>query len=103
MKGKRKAKASKWDMKFQFETEAQRSMFSRSEKASNRFLDAALQLGSAHEPLGRLAGAPSNPHSKSPDLPALLLSVINIVCEAGQLLEQNGSEQTGQGGRGTRQ
>jgi myo-inositol-1(or 4)-monophosphatase len=64
MKGKRKAKTSKWAMKFQFETEARRSMFARSEKASNRFLDAALHLGSVHEPLGRLAGALSTPTQK---------------------------------------
>ncbi|MEB2514109.1 hypothetical protein SOP85_01450 [Pseudomonas sp. YuFO20] len=84
MKGKRKAKTSKWAMKLQFEKDAQQSMSARSEKASNRFLDAALYLGSTHEPLGRLAGARNNPHSKSADLPALLSSVINIVCQAGQ-------------------
>ena len=84
MKGKRKAKTSKWAMRFQFKTEAQRSISARSEKASNRFLDAALHLGSAHEPLGRLAGASFEHHTKSPELPELLTSVINIVCKAGQ-------------------
>ncbi|MNP01067.1 Inositol-1-monophosphatase [compost metagenome] len=100
MKGKRKAKTSKWALKFQFKTEAQRSMFSRSDKASNRFLDAALHLGSAHEPLGRLAGAPANPHSKSPNLPALLSSVINIVCKAGQLLVTEWQREDGPRGQG---
>ncbi|MGT7193934.1 inositol monophosphatase family protein [Escherichia coli] len=100
MKGKRKAKTSKWAMKFQFETEAQRSMSARSEKASNRFLDAALHLGSTHEPIGRLAGASFEPHSKSADLPALLFSVINRVCQAGQLLVTEWQRADGPRGQG---
>lgn len=86
MKGRRKAKTTKWAMKLQFETEAQRLMTSRSEKASNRFLDVALQLGSSSESIGRIAGAPGSPQSKQLDLPTLLSLVIDAVCQAGQLL-----------------
>jgi myo-inositol-1(or 4)-monophosphatase len=87
-------------MKFQFETEAQRLMCARSDKASNRFLDVALHLGSAGEPLGRLAGAPGNPQSKSPDLRKLLSSVINTVCQAGQLLVTEWQRADGPRGQG---
>lgn len=86
MKGRRKAKTTKWAMKFQFETKAQRLMTSRSEKASNRFLDVALQLGSSSEPIGRIAGAQGSPQLKQLDLPALLSHVIDAVCQAGQIL-----------------
>jgi len=49
--GRRKAKTTKWAMKFEFETEALRLLVSRSEKASNRFLHIALQLGFSCKPL----------------------------------------------------
>jgi len=55
MKGKRKAKTSKWLMKAQIELEAQRLLAGRTDAAS-RFLNAALQAGQEHEPTGRLAG-----------------------------------------------
>ncbi|MHC8366930.1 hypothetical protein ACYZT9_14045 [Pseudomonas sp. ZT5P21] len=83
-------------MKLQFETEAHRLMVTRSAKASNRFLNVALQLGSSSEPTGRLAGASSKPQSQNLDLPALLSLVIEVVCQAGQLLgaemDQEGRE-----------
>jgi myo-inositol-1(or 4)-monophosphatase len=52
MKGRRKAKTTKWAMKLEFETESRQLMATRSEKASNRFLDVAFQLGFSREPLG---------------------------------------------------
>ncbi len=55
MKGRRKAKTSKWSMKAQFELEAQCLLASRTE-ATSRFLNTALQAGPEHEPTGRLAG-----------------------------------------------
>jgi myo-inositol-1(or 4)-monophosphatase len=100
MKGKRKDKTTKWAMKLQFETEARRFISARSEKASNRFLDVALHLGSAHEPLGRLAGMPATPHPKSPNLPVLLSSVIDIVRKAGQLLQIEWQRAEGPRGQG---
>jgi hypothetical protein len=60
MKGKRKANTIKWLLKKQFEAEAQYLMANRSQKASNRFLDAALILGIELEPAGRLAGLPKS-------------------------------------------
>jgi hypothetical protein len=56
MKGRRKVKTSKWFLKAQFEAEAQRMMANRSNEAAHRFLNAALQFGIEHEPIGRLAG-----------------------------------------------
>lgn len=56
MKGRRKVKTAKWFLKTQFEAEAQRMMADRSSEAAHRFLDAALQFGIEHEPIGRLAG-----------------------------------------------
>ncbi|WP_421136534.1 inositol monophosphatase family protein [Pseudomonas sp. NFX15] len=87
-------------MKFQFETEAQRLMTARSEKATNRFLDVALQLGSSHEPIVRLAGASGNSQPRNPDLPALLSLVINVVCKAGQLLVTEWERAEGPRGQG---
>lgn len=55
MKGKRKAKPSKWPMKARFELEAQCLLASRTD-ASHRFLNTALQSGPECEPIGRLAG-----------------------------------------------
>jgi myo-inositol-1(or 4)-monophosphatase len=75
-------------------------MIKRSEKASNRFLDVALQSDSSHEPLGRLAGEPGKPQSKNPNLPALLSLVINVVCQAGQLLVAEWERAEGPRGQG---
>ncbi|MBD9606149.1 MULTISPECIES: hypothetical protein [Pseudomonas] len=55
MKGKRKVKTTKWLLKGRYIYEAELLMNNRSQKA-HRFLDAALQLGAALEPIGRLAG-----------------------------------------------
>ncbi len=78
-------------------------MTSRSEKASNRFLDVALQLGSSSEPIGRIAGASGSPALKQLDLPALLSLVIDAVCQAGQLLVAEWERVEGQEGTVTRQ
>lgn len=56
MKGKRKAKTTKWLMKGQFEIEARLILRKRSRGASNHFLDAAAMFGVEHEPVGLLAG-----------------------------------------------
>ena len=56
MKGRHKVKTSKWFLKAQFETEAQRMIANRSNRAAHRFLDAASQLGTKHEPAGRFTG-----------------------------------------------
>lgn len=56
MKGKRKAKTTKWLMKRQFEIEARLVPGKRSHDASNRFLDASATFGVEHEPVGLLAG-----------------------------------------------
>lgn len=100
MKGRRKAKTTKWAMKFQFEAEAQRLMTARAENASNRFLNVALQVGSSHEPIGRLAGALGESQSKSPDLPVLLSLVISVVCQAGQLIVSEWKRVEGPRGQG---
>lgn len=100
MKGKRKTKTTKWTMKFQFETEAHRSMISRSRKASNRFLDVALQVDAYCEPTGRIAGVLGRPQSKPPDLPALLPLVIEAVCQSGRLLAAEWERVEGPRGHG---
>ncbi|WLH29938.1 hypothetical protein [Pseudomonas canadensis] len=56
MKGKRKAKTTKWLMKGQFEIEARLVLQKRSHNASNRFLDTSAMFGVEHEPVGVLAG-----------------------------------------------
>jgi hypothetical protein len=56
MKGKRKAKTTKWLMKGQFEIEARLMLRERSRNASNHFLDASATFGVEHEPVGLLAG-----------------------------------------------
>lgn len=56
MKGRRKVKTSKWFLNAQFEAEAQRLMKNKPYETASRFLDAALQFGIEHEPIGRLAG-----------------------------------------------
>lgn len=56
MKGKRKAKTTKWLMKGQSEIEARLMLRGRSRNASNHFLDAAATFGVDHEPVGSLAG-----------------------------------------------
>lgn len=56
MKGKRKAKTTKWLMKGEFEREASLMLRKRSRDASNHFLDAAAMLGVEHEPVGLLTG-----------------------------------------------
>jgi hypothetical protein len=55
MKGKRKVKTAKWFLKGHYIYEAELLMNNRSQKA-HRFLDAALQVGAALEPIGKLAG-----------------------------------------------
>jgi hypothetical protein len=55
MKGRRKVKTRKWQMKAEIEAEAQSRLRSTGAKSS-RFLDVALQNGREEEPLGRLAG-----------------------------------------------
>ncbi|WP_158242093.1 hypothetical protein [Pseudomonas sp. QC2] len=56
MKGRHKVTTSKWFLKAKLEADAQRMMATRPNEAANRFLDAALQFGIEHEPIGRLAG-----------------------------------------------
>lgn len=55
MKGRRKLKTNKWQLKAKFETEARKLLGSRSFNQS-RFLNIALQKGKEMEPVGRLAG-----------------------------------------------
>jgi len=67
MKGRRKVKTCKWLLNAQFVVEAQHMSARRSKKAANRFLDAALQFGAEHEPIGRLAGGSSSPRKPVQD------------------------------------
>jgi myo-inositol-1(or 4)-monophosphatase len=62
MKGKRKAKTTKWLLKGQFEAEARHILANRSRNASHRFLNVAFTFGVEHEPVGLLAGSPLVPH-----------------------------------------
>lgn len=55
MKGRRKLKTHKWQLKAEFEAEARLLVGTKSINRS-RFLDAALQKGREFEPVGRLAG-----------------------------------------------
>lgn len=56
MKGKRKAKTTKWLMKGKFEIEARLMLQKRSHNASHHFLYASATFGIEHEPVGLLAG-----------------------------------------------
>lgn len=56
MKGKRKAKTTKWLIAEQYRIEASVLLSNRSAKAS-RFLDVALSIGQDHETCGLLAGS----------------------------------------------
>lgn len=55
MKGKRKAKTTKWSLGEQYRVEAYGLLSKRSSKAS-RFLDVSLSVGADAEPCGMLAG-----------------------------------------------
>lgn len=55
MKGRRKLRTHKWQMKAAFEAEA-RELVARRSANKTRFLDAAHQKGRELEPIGWLAG-----------------------------------------------
>lgn len=57
MKGRRKAKTAKWQMKESFEVEARLILEGRSHWSSSRFLDRLPLLESEREPAGLLAGS----------------------------------------------
>jgi hypothetical protein len=58
MKGRRKLRTDKWQLRAKFETEARLLGATRSGNQS-RFLDRALEKGREFEPIGRLAGPPA--------------------------------------------
>jgi hypothetical protein len=58
MKGRRKFKTQKWELKAKFETDARLLSDTKSRKPS-RFLDRALKQGREFEPIGLLAGPPA--------------------------------------------
>lgn len=55
MKGRRKAKTLKWQMKAVFEAEARAKLLTRSAKQA-RFLELSVGSGKMLEPIGLLAG-----------------------------------------------
>lgn len=56
MKGRRKIKTQKWQVKSAVETKARKLLRSRSEK-QGVLLDIAVQIGKELEPVGRLTGS----------------------------------------------
>jgi len=62
MKGKRKAKTTKWGLEQQLRTEAQCLLAGRSLRTQQRFLVAASTFDIEHEPVGTLAGLSLMPH-----------------------------------------
>jgi myo-inositol-1(or 4)-monophosphatase len=66
MKGKRKAKTTKWFLKQQFKSEAKYLLANRSLKAQQRFLDATSTLDIELEPVGALAGVSLISHRVEP-------------------------------------
>lgn len=114
MKGKRKAINRKWALQAQIELEIRRLLAKRSVEKSNRFLDAALELGRDLEPAGRMAGFIREEENcnrmpvhggrtgffRAPDLPALLSQTIEIVISAGELLSAEWARSGGPRGEG---
>jgi hypothetical protein len=67
-------------------------MAARSEKASDRFLEVALDLGPSNEPIGRPASVSRERHAADLELPILLSPIINVVCTIlGNFFLQNRS------------